>query len=169
MNNLLIKDTFCSYCGSQFPNEGSIYPKTCQSCRQETYSNPIPVVTTLIPVHSFDKLQPQGLLLVQRLIEPHIGGWAFPGGYIVSGESWQEAAAREVFEEVNIKLDPKHIILHNVVSTRTLVIFAYYKYSIFWEDIQFIPNEEVSKIRMAISSEELCFPSHTEVLKKIYK
>lgn len=167
MNEPLIKDTFCSYCGSQFA-DGTLYPKKCQLCKQETYSNPIPVATTLIPVHSKHKSQSLGLLLVQRLTEPHIGGWAFPGGYIVSEETWQEGASREVFEEVNIKLDPCHISLHSVVSTRTLVIFAYYKHSILWEDIQFIPNEEVSEIRMVTSFEELCFPSHTDILKKYF-
>ena len=46
-------------------------------------------------VFSYDN----GLLLVQRAIEPSYGKWVFPGGYVDRGETLEAAALREVREE----------------------------------------------------------------------
>jgi|TARA_B100000530_G_scaffold54836_1_gene30942 8-oxo-dGTP diphosphatase len=42
------------------------------------------------------------LLLVKRANEPHRGSWSIPGGRLISGESWQAAAEREVLEETGL-------------------------------------------------------------------
>ena len=93
--------TFCSFCGTRFP-ENAGCPRTCDTCHNTTYRNPIPVAVVLIPVGS-------GLLLMRRLVEPHVGKLALPGGYINFGESWQAAGAREVAEETGLIIDPLKI------------------------------------------------------------
>ena len=50
-----------------------------------------------------------GLLVVRRGITPGLGELALPGGYIGMGETWQEAGAREVWEETGLRLDPAEI------------------------------------------------------------
>jgi len=52
------------------------------------------------------------ILLLKRNPDKHYGDkWSSPGGKIDKGESESEAAAREVFEETGIKIDPDKIRL----------------------------------------------------------
>lgn len=44
------------------------------------------------------------VLLVKRGIEPSKGLWAIPGGTLKLGETLQECAAREIFEETGITI-----------------------------------------------------------------
>lgn len=52
-----------------------------------------------------------GLVLVRRLIEPGVGKLCLPGGYQEMGETWQEAAARELKEETGYVVDPESVVL----------------------------------------------------------
>ena len=55
------------------------------------------------------------VLLVKRTAEgDHAGEWAFPGGKIDEGESPQEAACRECFEELgdSVPVSPDNLKLH---------------------------------------------------------
>src|SRR5215471_8958344 len=65
------------------------------------------------------------VLLLRRGIEPQIGKWTFPGGYVDLGESPAAAALRETREEVGMEMelgrvlgiytDPAHPISATVV------------------------------------------------------
>ncbi|MGC4006980.1 MAG: NUDIX domain-containing protein [Pirellulales bacterium] len=59
-------------------------------------------------------------------IEPHRGRMELPGGYIEAGETWQQAACREVREETGLILDEAELRTHSVASgdDATLLIFA---------------------------------------------
>ncbi len=84
-----------------------------------SYLNPLPVVVMLLPVD-------HGLLQIRRRIEPGRGLWAFPGGFINLGETWQEAGSREVLEETHVQIDPAEIHEFQVRSAPdgTLLIFG---------------------------------------------
>jgi ADP-ribose pyrophosphatase YjhB (NUDIX family) len=45
-----------------------------------------------------------GIILMKRGIEPQIGKWVFPGGFVDRGESVTAAAVRETKEEINVKV-----------------------------------------------------------------
>ncbi len=45
------------------------------------------------------------ILLVKRKYPPAEGSWAIPGGKIKWGETLQQAAEREIFEETGIKIN----------------------------------------------------------------
>lgn len=114
----MVKNSHCSFCGHPF-SEGQAWPRTCRNCGQTTFLNPLPVVVMLVPVGD-------GLLQIRRGIQPGLGKWAFPGGYVNLGETWQEAGAREVLEETHVELDPAEIREFRVRSAPdgTLLIFG---------------------------------------------
>ncbi len=111
--------TFCSFCGTRFPADAG-WPRRCPACNNTTYRNPLPVVVVLVPVES------SGLLLIRRAIEPQVGKLALPGGYVNYGETWQEAAVREVQEETGILVAAESIREFRVRSAPdgTLLLFG---------------------------------------------
>jgi 8-oxo-dGTP diphosphatase len=50
------------------------------------------------------------ILLIQRGNALGYGFWSFPGGKIEEGESAQDAAVRELFEETNISANLQHFV-----------------------------------------------------------
>lgn len=44
------------------------------------------------------------MLLCKRAIEPRLGYWNVPGGYMENGETVEEGAKREVWEEAQVKV-----------------------------------------------------------------
>lgn len=48
---------------------------------------------------------PGGIVLIERRYPPY--GWAIPGGFVEYGESLEEAAVREAYEETTLKVKLK--------------------------------------------------------------
>jgi len=59
------------------------------------YRNPVPTVDIIIEMEG-------GLVLIERRNPPP--GWALPGGFVDYGESFEEAAVREAFEETGLQI-----------------------------------------------------------------
>ncbi|MDO4781047.1 MAG: NUDIX hydrolase [Candidatus Saccharibacteria bacterium] len=59
------------------------------------------------------------------LVRPYIGrqNWALPGGGVKRGESYEQAAVREVHEEVDIAIDPELRYLGRVLSHESFYPF----------------------------------------------
>lgn len=168
----MVKNAYCSYCGTKF--ETQAYPRTCVSCHVETYLNPSPISVSMIRVwkREHDNNSPSsGILVIKRNIEPMKGQWAFPGGYLEVGETWQAGAVREVREEVGLDLPEELIKLHSVQtasSNGNLLIFNTTDKIVFLDDIKFKPNHEVSDVKVIYEPCELAFPTHTECLKSLF-
>ena len=162
-------DNYCSDCGVKFNEYIDLYPKGCKACRNVTYKNPIPVILT-VPIFN------DGVLLIKRNNDPEKGKWAFPGGYIEFGETWQDAAARELYEEINlIILDKNELDLVDIKTAKSgnLIIFSeiMIKRHIEFDDFAraFRPNDEVSEIKLVkfiVPYMELAFPTHEDMLGK---
>ena len=117
----LVQHSHCSYCGARYP-EGMPWPRTCPQCTETTWHNPLPVAMVLCPVATADG---PGLVVIRRDIEPARGELALPGGFIETGETWQEAATRELREETRIPAEPADVRLFDVISTiGTINIFG---------------------------------------------
>lgn len=50
------------------------------------------------------------ILLVRRGREPMLGAWSLPGGALELGETTAEGAAREVYEETGVRVQPIEVI-----------------------------------------------------------
>jgi len=70
----------------------------CGDCGFIAYENPKVVVGTVV-VHG-DKV-----LMCRRAIEPRLGFWTLPAGFMELGETMEEGAAREAFEEAEARID----------------------------------------------------------------
>lgn len=67
-----------------------------------TYTYPRPAVTVDCVLFGFDKGEIK-VLLTKRGIEPFIGKWAFPGGFIQEQETADDCARRKLAEEAGLK------------------------------------------------------------------
>ena len=76
----------------------------CPSCGHVAYVNPRLVVTAL-PVTDAGEI-----VLIRRGIEPGIGLWAQPGGFLEVDETVNQAAIRETWEETGLLIEPGEIV-----------------------------------------------------------
>ena len=99
---------YCTRCGDALrfgPIEGEDRDRlACQACGQIAYVNPRLVVTT-IPINDAGEV-----ILLRRGIEPGMGWWAQPGGFLEVDETVTEAAIRETLEETGLLIEPGEII-----------------------------------------------------------
>lgn len=93
---------FCSECGhsvsQQIPDGDTRRRFVCASCKTIHYQNPR-IVTGCLATFE-DKI-----LLCKRAIEPRLGLWTLPAGYMENGETTTEGAVRETLEEANARVD----------------------------------------------------------------
>ncbi|MBA2411682.1 MAG: NUDIX hydrolase [Burkholderiaceae bacterium] len=92
---------YCSVCGnatfSQIPPGDNRLRECCAHCGTVHYVNPRPVVGT-IPVWG------DQILLCKRAIEPRLGKWTLPAGFMETGESTGAGAVRETVEEAGARV-----------------------------------------------------------------
>jgi ADP-ribose pyrophosphatase YjhB (NUDIX family) len=112
---------FCARCGAELqlgpvPDEDRDR-LACPVCGYIAYVNPRLVVTTL-PVTEDGRL-----VLLRRGIEPGLGWWAQPGGFLEVDETVAEAAVRETHEETGLIVEPGEIVgLYSRLEAAVVVI-----------------------------------------------
>jgi ADP-ribose pyrophosphatase len=94
---------YCSECGSadlalRTTNHDTHSRFTCNKCGMIFYHNP-KVIAGCIVEHG-DKY-----LMCQRAIKPRTGTWTLPAGFMECGETVEEAAKREVWEETGAQIE----------------------------------------------------------------
>jgi 8-oxo-dGTP diphosphatase len=82
---------------------------TCPACGYIFYLDPKVAVAVVLGDDA-------GVLLGKRKIDPASGRWSFPAGYVNRGEVLEEAAVREVHEELGITVELTGLV--GVYSTR---------------------------------------------------
>jgi len=65
-------------------------------CGRTIWNDPKLTAAAIVPMDG-------GIVMVQRAIEPAIGKWSFPSGYVDRGEKVERAVEREVREECGLE------------------------------------------------------------------
>ena len=105
-NTGIYEINYCAECGSSEIEKKEIEGRErsiCQNCGRVYYRNPIPSVVGISIIN-------EEILLVKRGVEPDIGSWCLPGGFMELGETTEEAVIRELYEEIGLKVKPGEII-----------------------------------------------------------
>ncbi len=80
------------------PEGDTLERAVCDACGTIHYSNPKMVVGCLATLD-------ERILLCKRAIEPRLGLWTLPAGFMENNESAPEGAAREALEEANARVE----------------------------------------------------------------
>lgn len=95
---------YCPRCGGPTTEKGSV-PFRCGDCGFSIFFGPVAAVGGLI----VDELG--RLLLVRRARNPGKGKWGLPGGFVDRGETIEQALAREVVEETQLRLKTTELMV----------------------------------------------------------
>lgn len=90
---------------------------TCPHCGYGAFYNPKPVACAITQT-------PDGeIILMRRGFEPRRGHWSIPGGFVDLGESVEQAAVREVQEELDLRVELTHLVgVYSRAEERTVVV-----------------------------------------------
>jgi 8-oxo-dGTP diphosphatase len=166
-----VQHSHCSYCGAPYAID-SPWPRTCAVCGEITWLNPLPVAVALLPVDaSGPDGRRRGLVVVRRDIEPARGQLALPGGFIEVGESWQEAAVRELREETGLLASAADVRLFAVhsVARGTINIFGLLPAQRADDLPLSAPTEEATEWLVLAGPERLAFSTHTLAMAEYFE
>ena len=125
-----------------------------------SFSNPVPVAVAIVPYKN-------KLVGIRRSIEPRKGQIAFPGGYINSGETFQQALSRELFEETGLTVSEDAWEVFHIgdsIQSNRILIFGVCK-EIQNIDLSF-KSEETQEVMLIDGATPLAFPLHDEAKTK---
>jgi ADP-ribose pyrophosphatase YjhB (NUDIX family) len=136
----------------------------CTGCGEITWRNPLPVSVALLPIDTSDG--GHGLVVVRRDIDPGRGELGLPGGFIELGESWQEAAVRELREETTIEADASDVRLFDVQSTPSGMVLVFGVLPVRKADAlpPVTATEEATEWLVLTGPQRLVFPTHTKAM-----
>ena len=157
----------CRRCGAsvdyRVPPDDNRERAWCAACGDIQYENPLNVVGT-VPVLG------DRVLLCKRNIEPRLGFWTLPAGFLELGESTADGARRETDEEAgaNITLGPLFTVM-NVVAVGQVHLF----YLADLHDDRFAPGPETQVAQLFREDEipwgDIAFRTVKETLRRYFE
>lgn len=155
---------YCSYCGGlvvhKIPPGESLLRYVCDACQIIHYQNP-KIVAGCIPEWE------DQILLCRRAIEPQVGFWTFPAGFMENEETTEQAAIRETKEEAEADVE---IVSLYAVFTLTHVNQVYMVFRGRLTARQFGSGLESQEVQLVhpdkIPWQHLAFPVIEETLKR---
>ena len=123
----------------------------CIGCKRLWWANPKPTASCVLSRASDGRL-----LLVKRAIEPFLGLWDLPGGFIEDGELPKECLARELLEETALSGTIGPIIgvfgdRYGETGAHTLNIF--YHVAIDGDGADAVPDSDVAELAWFLPDE----------------
>lgn len=164
-----MKYNYCPLCGKDTIVQSRTMQQ-CSSCGQQYWFNPKPSASVLF-------VRKDKLLYAKRGIEPNLGKYDFPGGFIDEQEDMYDACVREIQEETGLSINKSDLTLiggYTVEYQEDVyaldLIFVLNKWDgepvarddvagLEWKDIDFIEDENFHPD----------YPGLTEKLKSILK
>jgi ADP-ribose pyrophosphatase YjhB (NUDIX family) len=113
---------FCSQCGQpvefRVPPGDHLPRYVCAHCGTIHYLNPR-IIAGCVPDHE------GRILLCRRAIEPRLGYWTFPAGFMENRETVQQAAARESLEEAqaHVQIGSLLAVVHVLEANQVHMFF----------------------------------------------
>jgi len=131
----------------------------CTSCGFIFYQNPKLVVGCVPECR-------EKIVLVRRAIEPRVGTWTFPGGFLELNETPEEGARRETMEETGLDVRLTHLLTIYSSTRINVVIIAYAAEVVGGTPTPCEETAEVGYFSLPrIPWEQLSFPSTVAVLQ----
>ena len=130
-------------------------------CGRVIYSDPKVAVAAIIPMDG-------GIVLLRRAIEPQIGKWSFPSGYVDRGEKLERALEREVLEECGLVVGVEWLVGVYSEEEQAVVLVVYHADVISGE---LVAGDETSEARVFALDEmpELAFEHDDRIVRDWWK
>lgn len=157
---------YCSHCGAPvrlgIPPGEHVLRHLCDACGAIHYENPKLVVGCIA------EWQEQ-ILLCRRAIEPRLGLWTLPAGFMENAETTAQAALRETLEEANARVEIDALFtLFNVPHISQVHLFFRARLL----DVNFGPGTESLEVALFREEEipwnEVAFASVRETMKRYF-
>ena len=150
---------FCQRCGhelarKQIEGRDRHY---CPSCGYVVFLDPKIAAVVLVLIDD-------QLVLVRRGVEPELGRWAFPSGYVDRGEVVEDAAKREVKEETGLDVELDGFVGLYSRSGNTVVL-AVYSAHVVGGDMQPGHDAQEAALFPVEALPPLPFPHDGQILK----
>ena len=129
----------------------------CVECDRIIYSDPKVAVAAIIPMDG-------GIVLLKRAIEPQIGKWSFPSGYVDRGEKLERALEREVLEESGLVVGVGWLVGVYSAEGEAVVLVVYHADVVSGE---LMAGDETSEARVFALDEmpELAFEHDDRIVR----
>lgn len=98
---------FCPRCATRLiwkqERAGDTKVQICPKCDFAFYNNPVGATDSVI-------VKDKKILMIRRMRQPRQGAYDFPGGFMSGFETAEQAAIREVREEIGLIFRPKRLL-----------------------------------------------------------
>lgn len=137
---------FCPNCGNQNLTFTNNFKLHCNECDFVLYHN---IAAAVAIIFTFQNK----ILFTVRNVNPDAGKLDLPGGFIDPNENAEEAACREIQEELGMTISPSHLkyittapnnYLYKNIPYRTMDIF--YEYPLKSDKINIASKEEIKDL-----------------------
>ena len=161
---------FCSECAHPVslivPNDDNRLRYVCEQCGVIHYQNPKMVIGS---IPAWDHDGESRVLLCKRAIEPRLGYWTLPAGFMENDETTSEAARRETLEEAGARIE-----LHDLFSLLNVPhvhqVHMFYRATLL--DLNYEAGIESLEVKLfseeEIPWEDIAFPTVAYTLKSYF-
>lgn len=154
---------FCPRCSAPLQDDysrGKLH-RVCPACRYVHFRDPKVAVVAMV-------VKEQRVLLIKRAVNPEIGKWSLPAGFVDAGEKPREAAVREIKEETGLTAEITSLMDVRAADAGQADILIIFEAEVVGGSLKAGDDagEAVYFSADDIPFEELAFISNTEVLEQ---